>query len=95
MKTARNNEQLIRDLHHLKELKLMQKEIEENIKALQQEFIDILDEECQDSMVIDIFKISYKLQARTSIAKKALEADMPADAEKYTKETIYPVFRIS
>ena len=73
--------------HEIKELQRMKEELEAEITALQDEIKAELTERSTDNLVAGAYKINWKSSLSSRLDTKALKADLPDIAAKYTKET--------
>lgn len=83
------SDQVFDELNNLKELK---KEAETKIKTLEQQVKLALGE--YEAGATDRFKVTWKLQSRSSIDTKKLKEEMPEIAEEYSKTSESRVLRI-
>lgn len=86
-------EEMDNKIKEIRELKVMKEELEENLKALENEVIEYCKENEVDEVLGNDFKVTYKVQERKTLDKKALENDL-GDLSDYTKVTTYNVLRI-
>ena len=86
-------EEMDNKIKEIRELKMMKEELENNLKALENEVIEYCKENEVDEVLGNDFKVTYKLQERKTLDKKALENDL-GDLSEYTKITTYSVLRI-
>ena len=86
-------EEMDNKIKEIRELKVMKEELENNLKALENEVIEYCKENEVDEVLGNDFKVTYKLQERKTLDKKALENDL-GDLSEYTKITTYSVLRI-
>lgn len=80
-------------IKEIRELKAMKEELENNLKALENEVIEYCKENEVEELLGNDFKLTYKTQERKTLDKKALENDL-GDLSDYTKVTSYKVLRI-
>lgn len=86
-------EEMDNKIKEIRELKVMKEELENNLKALENEVIEYCKENEVDEVLGNDFKVTYKPQERKTLDKKALENDL-GDLSEYTKVTTYSVLRI-
>ena len=86
-------EEMDNKIKEIRELKVMKEELENNLKALENELIEYCKENEVDEVLGNDFKVTYKPQERKTLDKKALENDL-GDLSEYTKITTYSVLRI-
>lgn len=86
-------EEMDNKIKEIRELKVMKEELENNLKALENEVIEYCKENEVDEVLGNDFKVTYKPQERKTLDKKALENDL-GDLSEYTKITTYSVLRI-
>ena len=86
-------EEMDNKIKEIRELKAMKEELENNLKALENEVIEYCKENEVDEVLGNDFKVTYKPQERKTLDKKALENDL-GDLSEYTKVTTYNVLRI-
>ena len=86
-------EEMDNKIKEIRELKAMKEELENNLKALENEVIEYCKENEVDEVLGNDFKVTYKPQERKTLDKKALENDL-GDLSDYTKVTTYNVLRI-
>ena len=86
-------EEMDNKIKEIRELKVMKEELENNLKALENELIEYCKENEVDEVLGNDFKVTYKAQERKTLDKKALENDL-GDLSDYTKVTTYNVLRI-
>lgn len=86
-------EEMDSKIKEIRELKVMKEELEENLKALENQVIEYFKENEVDEVLGNDFKVTYKAQERKTLDKKALENDL-GDLSEYTKVTTYNVLRI-
>lgn len=86
-------EEMDNKIKEIRELKVMKEELENNLKALENELIEYCKENEVDEVLGNDFKVTYKAQERKTLDKKALENDL-GDLSEYTKVTTYNVLRI-
>lgn len=80
-------------IKEIRELKAMKEELENNLKALENDLIEYCKKNEVDEVLGNDFKVTYKPQERKTLDKKALEKDL-GDLSDYTKVTVYSVLRI-
>lgn len=86
-------EQMDSKIKEIRELKLLKEELENNLKALENDIIEYCKENEVEEVLGNDFKVTYKPQERKTLDKKALENDL-GDLSDYTKVTTYNVLRI-
>lgn len=80
-------------IKEIRELKAMKEELENNLKALENDVIEYCKENEVEEVLGNDYKVTYKPQERKTLDKKALEKDL-GDLSDYTKVTTYNVLRI-
>ena len=80
-------------IQEIRKYKAMAEELVDLQKSLEQEVIEYMKENDLDTEITSDAKITYKLQERRTLDKKALETDL-GDLSEYTKVTSYSVLRI-
>lgn len=77
--------EIIRKIADLQELKRLKEELQAEIDKASDEIKLVMGDKVQETF--GPYKVTYKTQVRKSIDSKALQADFPDIAERYTVET--------
>lgn len=88
-------QELIEKVRELREYKRLAEETADIISAIEGELKAEMDAENVDTLVVDIFKLTYKPITQTRIDGKALREELPDVAEKFTKTTTYKRFTVN
>ena len=72
----------------------MKEELENELKAIENEVISYMTENGIDTEITDTAKITYKPQSRTTLDKEKLTEILGEDLKPFEKVTSYNVLRI-
>ncbi len=72
----------------------MKEELENELKAVENEIISYMTEKGLDTEITDTAKITYKLQSRTTLDKEKLTEILGEDLKPFEKTTSYNVLRV-
>lgn len=87
-------QELEKKVNELRSLKAMKEELENEVKAAEQEIISYMNENGIDTEITDTAKITYKPQSRTSLDKEKLSEILGEDLKPFEKVSIFNVLRI-
>ena len=86
--------ELEKKVNELRELKTMKEELENELKAIENEVISYMTENGIDTEITDTAKITYKPQSRTTLDKEKLSEILGEDLKPFEKTTSFKVLRI-
>ena len=89
------NEKMIQQVRELKSLKIMAKELAEEIAKIETSLKEEMEAQGKEHLIVDVFKLNYITVTTHRIDTTALKKDMPAVAEKYMKATTTKRFTVS
>ena len=81
-------------VNEVRSLKAMKEELENELKARENEIISYMKEKEIDTEITDTAKITYKPQSRTSLDKDKLTEILGDDLKPFEKVSTYSVLRI-
>lgn len=87
-------QELEKKVNELRSLKALKEELENEIKAAEQEIISYMNEKEIDTEITDTAKITYKPQSRTSLDKEKLSEILGEDLKPFEKVSKFNVLRI-
>lgn len=87
-------QELEKKVNELRSLKAMKEELENEVKAAEQEIISYMNENEIDTEITDTAKITYKPQSRTSLDKEKLSEILGEDLKPFEKVSTFNVLRI-
>lgn len=87
-------QELEKKVNELRSLKAMKEELENEVKASEQEIISYMNENEIDTEITDTAKITYKPQSRTSLDKEKLSEILGEDLKPFEKVSTFNVLRI-
>lgn len=85
--------ELEKKVQELRSLKALKEETENELKALEREIIEYMNENSLDEEITETAKITYKPQTRKALDKDKLK-EVIDDLSLYEKSTTYSVLRI-
>lgn len=86
--------ELEKKVNELRSLKALKEELENEVKAAENEIISYLTEKGIDSEITDSAKITYKQQSRTTLDKEKLTEIFGEDLKPFEKVSTFNVLRI-
>ena len=89
------NEMMIQQVRELKSLKIMAKELAEEIAKIETSLKEEMESRGQEKMTVDVFSLSYITVTSHRVDTTALKKELPAIAERYTKATTTKRFTVS
>lgn len=87
-------QELEKKVNELRSLKALKEELENEIKAAEQEIISYMNEKEIDIEITDTAKITYKPKSRTSLDKEKLSEILGEDLKPFEKVSKFNVLRI-
>lgn len=84
-----NNELMEKQIDELRCLKVLASELEEEIKAIEDVIKADMVERNAEEVLINNYKVRYKEVTSSRLDSKALRAELPTIADKYTKMSKY------
>lgn len=87
-------QELEKKVNELRSLKALKEELENEVKAAEQEIISYMNEKEIDTEITDTAKITYKPQSRTSLDKEKLSEILGEDLKPFEKVSTFNVLRI-
>lgn len=87
-------QELEKKVNELRSLKAMKEELENEVKAAEQEIISYMNEKEIDTEITDTAKITYKPQTRTTLDKGKLSEILGEDLKPFEKVSCFNVLRI-
>lgn len=91
---CRTMNELQETVSELREYKILKEELENQIKALEREVIGYMQLHSKDTETGNDFKVTYKMQSRTTLDKAALKDILGDDLQPFEKVNTFPVLRI-
>lgn len=86
---------IIKNVRELKELEILSKELEAEIEAVKDTLKAEMMERNLEELTADVFKIRYQTIHTNRIDTKAIKAELPDIAKRYTKETVSRRFSVA
>ena len=74
-------------VHELKKMKLAKADLEKEITEIEDFIKGHMEEQGVDEMMVDVFKIRWAAHSTTRLDTKALKAELPDIATRYSKTT--------
>lgn len=87
-------QELEKKVNELRSLKALKEELENEVKAAEQEVIAYMNEKQIDTETTDSAKITYKPQTRTTLDKDKLSEILGEDLKPFEKVSTFNVLRI-
>lgn len=87
-------QELEKKVNELRSLKALKEELENEVKAAEQEIISYMNEKEIDTEITDTAKITYKPQTRTTLDKDKLSEILGEDLKPFEKVSCFNVLRI-
>lgn len=87
-------QELEKKVNELRSLKALKEELENEVKAAEQEVIAYMNEKQIDTEITDSAKITYKPQTRTVLDKDKLSEILGEDLKPFEKVSTFNVLRI-
>lgn len=89
-----SKKELNEKVESIRSLKALKEELENELKAIENEVISYMTENGLDTEIIDTAKITYKPQSRTTLDKEKLPEILGEDLKPFEKTTSFKVLRI-
>ena len=89
-----SKKELNEKVESIRSLKALKEELENELKAIENEVISYMTENGIDTEITDTAKITYKPQSRTTLDKEKLTEILGEDLKPFEKVTSYNVLRI-
>ena len=89
-----SKKELNEKVESIRSLKALKEELENELKAIENEVISYMTENGLDTEIIDTAKIIYKPQSRTTLDKEKLSEILGEDLKPFEKTTSFKVLRI-
>ena len=89
-----SKKELNEKVESIRSLKALKEELENELKAIENEVISYMTENGIDTEIIDTTKITYKPQIRTTLDKEKLSEILGEDLKPFEKTTSFKVLRI-
>lgn len=89
------NEMILQQVRELKSLKLMQKELADEIAKIETTLKQEMDTQGREKLVVDVFTLSYITVVSHRVDTTALKKELPDIAARYTKESSAKRFTIT
>ena len=89
-----SKKELNEKVESIRSLKALKEELENELKAIENEVISYMTENGIDTEITDTAKITYKPQSRTTIDKEKLSEILGEDLKPFEKTTSFKVLRI-
>ena len=89
-----SKKELNEKVESIRSLKALKEELENELKAIENEVISYMTENGLDTEITDTAKITYKPQSRTTLDKDKLTEILGEDLKPFEKVTSYNVLRI-
>ena len=89
-----SKKELNEKVESIRSLKVLKEELENELKAIENEVISYMTENGIDTEITDTAKITYKPQSRTTLDKEKLTEILGEDLKPFEKVTSYNVLRI-
>lgn len=87
-------QELEKKVNELRSLKALKEELENEVKAAEQDVIAYMNENQIDTEITDTAKITYKPQTRTTLDKEKLSEILGEDLKPFEKVSTFNVLRI-
>lgn len=87
-------QELEKKVNELRSLKALKEELENEVKAAEQEIISYMNEKEIDTEITDTAKITYKPQSRTSLDKEKLSEILGENLKPFEKVSKFNALRI-
>ena len=92
--TGISKKELNEKVESIRSLKALKEELENELKAIENEVISYMTENGLDTEITDTAKITYKPQSRTTLDKEKLSEILGEDLKPFEKTTSFKVLRI-
>ena len=89
-----SKKELNEKVESIRSLKALKEELENELKAIENEVISYMTENGIDTEITDTAKITYKPQSRTTLDKEKLSEILGEDLKPFEKTTSFKVLRI-
>ena len=89
-----SKKELNEKVESIRSLKALKEELENELKAIENEVISYMTENGIDTEITDTAKITYKPQSRTTVDKEKLSEILGEDLKPFEKTTSFKVLRI-
>lgn len=89
-----SKKELNEKVESIRSLKALKEELENELKAIENEVISYMNENGIDTEITDTAKITYKPQSRTTLDKEKLSEILGEDLKPFEKTTSFKVLRI-
>lgn len=89
-----SKKELNEKVESIRSLKALKEEVENELKAIENEVISYMTENRLDTEITDTAKITYKPQSRTTLDKDKLSEILGDDLKPFEKTTSFNVLRI-
>ena len=89
-----SKKELNEKVESIRSLKALKEELENELKAIENEVISYMTENGLDTEITDTAKITYKPQNRTTLDKEKLSEILGEDLKPFEKTTSFNVLRI-
>lgn len=89
-----SKKELNEKVESIRSLKALKEELENELKAIENEVISYMTENGLDTEITDTAKITYKPQSRTTLDKEKLSEILGEDLKPFEKTTSFNVLRI-
>ena len=89
-----SKKELNEKVESIRSLKALKEELENELKAIENEVISYMTENGLDTEITDTAKITYKPQSRTTLDKEKLSEILGEDLKPFEKTTSFKVLRI-
>ena len=89
-----SKKELNKKVESIRSLKALKEELENELKAIENEVISYMTENGLDTEITDMAKITYKPQSRTTLDKEKLSEILGEDLKPFEKTTSFKVLRI-
>ena len=89
-----SKKELNEKVESIRSLKALKEELENELKAIENEVISYMTDNGIDTEITDTAKITYKPQSRTTLDKEKLSEILGEDLKPFEKTTSFKVLRI-
>ena len=89
-----SKKELNEKVESIRSLKALKEELENELKAIENEVISYMTENGLDTEITDTAKITYKPQSRTTLDKEKLSEILGEELKPFEKTTSFKVLRI-
>lgn len=89
-----SKKELNEKVESIRSLKALKEELENELKAIENEVISYMTENGLDTEITDTAKITYKPQSRTTLDKEKLSEILGEDLKPFEKTSSFKVLRI-